>query len=140
MSHPIPQPPPPTTTPPPSAKGLKAGSIGIGPTVAFGLAARAPAYSLSAPLGFVVLAVGAHTPAAFLLGFVPILFTAFAFRELNKEMPDCGGGFVWITRVFGPRAGWFLGGWVPQIATFIATAALAQVAATYLLEFLGLGA
>ncbi|MDR6508028.1 APC family permease [Arthrobacter oryzae] len=140
MSHPIPQPPPPTTTPSPSAKGLKAGSIGIGPTVALGLAAVAPAYSLAVTLGFVVLAVGAHTPAAFLLGFVPILFTAFAFRELNKEMPDCGGVFVWITRVFGPRAGWFLGGWVPQVATFIATAALAQVAATYLLEFLGLGA
>ncbi|SEJ54797.1 amino acid/polyamine/organocation transporter, APC superfamily [Arthrobacter sp. yr096] len=122
----------------PTSKGLKAGSIGIGPTVALGLAAVAPAYSLAVTLGFVVLAVGASTPAAFLLGFVPILFTALAFRDLNKEMPDCGGVFVWITRVFGPAAGWFLGGWVPQMATFIASAALAQVATTYLLNFLGL--
>ena len=56
----------------PTSKGLKAGSIGIGPTVALGLAAAAPAYSLAVTLGFVVLAVGASTPAAFLLGFVPI--------------------------------------------------------------------
>ena len=136
----MPQPPsPPVLTQDPTSKGLKAGSIGIGPTVALGLAAVAPAYSLAVTLGFVVLAVGASTPAAFLLGFVPILFTALAFRDLNKEMPDCGGVFVWITRVFGPVAGWFLGGWVPQMATFIASAALAQVATTYLLNFLGLG-
>ncbi|WP_311211898.1 MULTISPECIES: APC family permease [unclassified Arthrobacter] len=122
----------------PSSKGLKAGSIGIGPTVALGLAAVAPAYSLAVTLGFVVLAVGESTPAAFLLGFVPILFTALAFRDLNREMPDCGGVFVWITRVFGPAAGWFLGGWVPQMATFIAGAAVAQVATTYLLTFFGL--
>ncbi|WOH18528.1 APC family permease [Paenarthrobacter sp. GOM3] len=122
----------------PPSKGLKAGSIGIGPTVALGLAAVAPAYSLAVTLGFVVLAVGSSTPAAFLLGFLPILFTALAFRDLNKEMPDCGGVFVWITRIFGPVAGWFLGGWVPQMATLIASAALAQVATTYLLTFLGL--
>ena len=136
MSHP---PPPPPSALAARTKGLKAGSIGIGPTVALGLAAVAPAYSLAVTLGFVVLAVGSSTPAAFLLGFLPILFTAFAFRDLNREMPDCGGVFVWISRVFGPRAGWFLGGWVPQVATFIASAALAQVATTYLLDFLGLG-
>lgn len=122
-----------------TSKGLKAGSIGIARTVALGLSAVAPAYSLAVTLGFVVLAVGASTPAAFLLGFLPILFTALAFRDLNKEMPDCGGVFVWITRVFGPSAGWFLGGWVPQIASFVASAALAQVATTYLLTFLGMG-
>ncbi|MDR6988345.1 amino acid transporter [Paenarthrobacter nitroguajacolicus] len=146
MSHPPtpritttdPTPKDPPSEGPKASKGLKAGSIGIGPTVALGLAAVAPAYSLAVTLGFVVLAVGASTPAAFLLGFVPILFTALAFRDLNKEMPDCGGVFVWITRVFGPAAGWFFGGWVPQMATFIASAALAQVATTYLLNFFGL--
>ena len=140
MNNQLPPPTLPATARGGTDKGLKAGSIGLGPTVALGLSAVAPAYSLAVTLGFVVLAVGAHTPAAFLLGFVPILFTAFAFRDLNKEMPDCGGVFVWITRVFGPSVGWFLGGWIPQIATFIATAALAQVATTYLLGFLGLGA
>ncbi|MCU1528799.1 MAG: amino acid transporter [Frondihabitans sp.] len=119
-------------------KGLRGNSLGLARSMALGLAAVAPAYSLAVTLGFVVVAVGKYTPAAFLLGFVPILLTAFAFRDLNKEMPDCGGTFVWTSRSFGPSAGWFLGGWVPQIATFIAMAALAQVATTYLLDFFGL--
>lgn len=121
-------------------KGLKPDAIGLGRIVALGLAAVAPAYSLAVTLGYVVGAVGVHTPAAFLLGFVPILFTAFAFRDLNRAMPDCGGVFVWISRALGPVAGWFFGGWVPQIATFIATAALAQVATVYLLATFGLEA
>jgi amino acid transporter len=133
----------PATTAPTSEthdKGLRRNAIGLGRIVALGLAAVAPAYSLAVTLGFVVGAVGLQTPAAFLLGFVPILFTAFAFRDLNQVMPDCGGQFVWISRALGPVAGWFFGGWVPQIATFIATAALAEVATVYLLDAVGLSA
>ena len=121
-------------------KGLRPNAVGLGRIVALGLAAVAPAYSLAVTLGYVVGAVGFQTPAAFLLGFVPILFTAFAFRDLNAAMPDCGGVFVWISRALGPFCGWFFGGWVPQIATFIATAALAEVATVYLLDAVGLEA
>lgn len=123
-----------------AGKGLRPNALGLGRIVALGLAAVAPAYSLAVTLGYVVGAVGVHTPSAFLLGFVPILFTAFAFRDLNRAMPDCGGVFVWISRALGPVAGWFFGGWVPQVATFIATAALAQVATIYLLAAVGLEA
>ncbi|MET0860050.1 MAG: APC family permease [Microbacterium sp.] len=135
-----------TPTAPPTAsaesvdKGLRPDALGLGRIVALGLAAVAPAYSLAVTLGYVVGAVGVHTPSAFLLGFIPILFTALAFRDLNRAMPDCGGVFVWISRALGPMAGWFLGGWVPQVATFIAAAALAQVATVYLLAAAGLGA
>ena len=121
-------------------KGLRRDAIGLGRIVALGLAAVAPAYSLAVTLGWVVGAVGLQAPAAFLLGFLPILFTAFAFRDLNRAMPDCGGVFVWISRALGPVTGWFFGGWVPQVATFIATAALAQVATVYLLTAVGLEA
>ena len=130
----------PSVVAPPSDKGLQRDALGLGRIVALGLAAVAPAYSLAVTLGYVVGAVGVQTPAAFLLGFVPILFTAFAFRDLNRAMPDCGSVFVWISRALGPIAGWFFGGWVPQIATFIATAALAQVATVYLLASFGLEA
>ncbi len=84
------------------------------------------------------MVVGNLAPAALLLGFVPILLTAFAFRELNREMPDCGTTFVWTTRAFGPHTGWLSGGWVVQIATLIAMTALARVGAGYLLTLLGL--
>lgn len=130
-----------STTPDPgtlsSGKGLRGGSVGLMATVALGLASVAPAYSIAVTLGFVTLVVGDLAPAALLLGFVPILLTAFAFRELNKEMPDCGTTFVWNTKAFGPRTGWLTGGWVTQVATVIAMAALSQVGASYLLELIG---
>ncbi|WP_445529054.1 APC family permease [Streptomyces cyslabdanicus] len=119
-------------------KGLRHGSVGLMASMALGLSSAAPAYSIAVTLGFVTLAVGKLAPAALLLGFVPIVLTAFAFRELNREMPDCGTTFVWNTRAFGPSAGWIAGGWVPQFATLLAMAALSQVGATYLLTLLGL--
>ncbi|WP_329432251.1 MULTISPECIES: APC family permease [unclassified Streptomyces] len=128
----------PTTASPPPSKGLRSGSVGLLASVALGLSSVAPAYSIAVTLGFVTVAVGHLAPAALLLGFVPILLTAFAFRELNKEMPDCGTTFVWTTRAFGPASGWLLGGWVTQFATVTAMAALSQVGAGYLLGLLGL--
>ncbi|NGO80283.1 APC family permease [Streptomyces sp. YC504] len=121
-----------------TGKGLRRGSVGLAASMALGLSSVAPAYSIAVTLGFVTLVVGDLAPAALLLGFVPILLTAFAFRELNRDMPDCGTTFVWTTRAFGPWTGWIAGGWVPQTATLIAMAALSQVGATYLLAFLGL--
>ena len=119
-------------------KGLRRNSVGLMGAVALGLSAVAPAYSIAVTLGLVVMVVGDLAPAALLLGFVPILLTAFAFRELNREMPDCGTTFVWTTRAFGPNVGWLSGGWVVQIATVIAMTALANVGATYLLTLFGL--
>ncbi|MFG2626529.1 APC family permease [Streptomyces sp. NPDC048473] len=127
-----------TGSAPAPAKGLRGGSVGLLASVTLGLSCVAPAYSIAVTLGFVTLTVGDLAPAALLLGFVPILLTAFAFRELNREMPDCGTTFVWTTRAFGPLAGWLTGGWVVQIATLIAMTALSQVGATYLLQLLGL--
>jgi amino acid transporter len=122
----------------PEGKGLRGDSVGLLAVVALGLASVAPAYSIAVTLGFVVMVVGHLAPAALLVGFVPILLTAFAFRELNREMPDCGTTFVWNTRAFGPYAGWLSGGWVVQVATVIAMTALARVGAGYLLALLGL--
>ncbi|MFB7282661.1 APC family permease [Streptomyces hydrogenans] len=130
-------PPPPS---PPLGKGLRHGSVGLLGAVALGLSSVAPAYSIAVTLGLVTLTVGQLAPAALLLGFVPILLTAFAFRELNRRMPDCGTTFVWTTRAFGPVAGWLVGGWVVQIATLLSMTALSSVGATYLLQTLGLDA
>ncbi|MFL6116696.1 MAG: APC family permease [Catenulispora sp.] len=122
----------------PGGKGLHRDSVGLLAAITLGLASVAPAYSIAVTLGLVTLVVGHLAPAALLMGFVPILLTAFAFRELNREMPDCGTNFVWNTRAFGPYLGWMSGGWVPTIATLIAVTALSQVGATYLLNLLGL--
>uniref|UniRef100_A0AAU2K2M1 APC family permease n=1 Tax=Streptomyces sp. NBC_00049 TaxID=2903617 RepID=A0AAU2K2M1_9ACTN len=130
----------PGPAPAPVGKGLREGSVGLLAAVTLGLSSVAPAYSIAVTLGFVTLAVGDLAPAALLLGFLPILLTAFAFRELNRAMPDCGTTFVWTTRAFGPLTGWLTGGWVVQSATLIAMTALSQVGAGYLLHLLGLHA
>ncbi|WP_426368228.1 APC family permease [Streptomyces sp. E-08] len=130
------------TPPPPErplGKGLRGDSVGLLATVALGLASVAPAYSIAITLGLVTLVVGDLAPAALILGFVPILLTAFAFRELNRRMPDCGTTFVWNTRAFGPAVGWVAGGWTVLVATVLAMTALAQVGASAILALLGLG-
>jgi amino acid transporter len=111
-------------------KGLKPGALGLLSSVVIGVASTAPAYSLAATLGFVVLAVGLQSPAIMLLAFVPMLFIAIAYQELNKAEPDCGTTFTWAARAFGPRSGW-MGGWGIIAADVIVMANLAQIAGQY---------
>ncbi|HWR85114.1 MAG TPA: APC family permease [Rhodoglobus sp.] len=111
-------------------KGLATGTLGLFGSVVIGLASTAPVYSLVATLGFVVLAVGAQAPIAFIIAFVPMFFVAFAYRELNRAVPDCGTTFTWATKAFGPRVGW-MGGWGVAVAGIVVLANLAQVGAVY---------
>ena len=129
--------PPAPAAPAVTDKGLQAGALGLVGNVTIGLASVAPAYSLAATLGFVVLAVGEKAPAMFVLAFIPMLLTAFAYRELSKDTPDCGTTFTWGTKAFGPWIGW-IGGWGLAVSAIIVLANVAEVAAIYLYRFLGL--
>ena len=113
------------------AKGLKAGSLGLWGSTAIGLSSAAPAYSLAATLGFLVLAVGAQAPAALLIAFVPMLFTAIAYNELNNADPDCGTTFTWASKAFGRKVGW-MGGWALALSGIVVLANLAAIAGEYL--------
>nr|WP_234971436.1 APC family permease [Jatrophihabitans endophyticus] len=115
----------------PVGKGLKSGALGLASTVVIGVASTAPAYSLAATLGFIVAFVGVQSPIIVFLAFIPMLFTAIGYQELNKADPDCGTTFTWATRAFGPKTGW-LGGWGIIAADILVMASLAQVAAQYL--------
>ena len=50
----------------------------------------APVYALTVALGPTVREVGLQLPAVLLAGFVPMLLVAFAYRALNKVIPDAG--------------------------------------------------
>ena len=117
-------------------KGLQAGALGLVGNVVIGLAAVAPAYSLAATLGYVVLAVGEKAPSMFVLAFIPMLLVAFAYKELSQDTPDCGTTFTWGTKAFGPWIGW-IGGWGLAVSAIIVLANVAEVAAIYLFKFLG---
>ena len=118
-------------------KGLQAGALGLVGNVVIGLAAVAPAYSLAATLGYVVLAVGEKAPSMFVLAFIPMLLVAFAYKELSQDTPDCGTTFTWGTKAFGPWIGW-IGGWGLAVSGIIVLANVAEIAAVYLFKFLGL--
>src|SRR5215475_3200052 len=112
-------------------KGLKTGALGLISSTVIATASVAPAYSLAATLGFVVLAVGLKSPLVAILAFVPMILTSIGYSELNKADPDCGTTFTWGTRAFGPRAGW-AGGWAIVAADVLVMASLAQVAGQYI--------
>jgi amino acid transporter len=118
-------------------KGLQAEALGLVGNVVIGLAAVAPAYSLAATLGYVVLAVGEKAPSMFLLAFIPMLLVAFAYKELSQDTPDCGTTFTWSTKAFGPWIGW-IGGWGLAVSAIIVLANVAEIAAIYLFKFVGL--
>ncbi|MFI6845061.1 APC family permease [Kitasatospora sp. NBC_00085] len=118
-------------------KGLKTGALGLVSSVAIGLASTAPAYSLAATLGIIVVGVGLQAPIITILAFVPMLLIAYAYKELNASDPDCGTTFTWAARAFGPRTGW-MGGWGIVIADIIVMANLAQIAGVYGFRLVGL--
>jgi len=114
-----------------SAKGLKAGSVGLLGATVIGISCVAPAYTLTASLGPTVAAVGTQMPGIFLVGFVPMLLVALGYRELNTAMPDSGTSFTWATRAFGPWIGW-MGGWGLIVATVVVLSNLAGIAVDFL--------
>ncbi|MFE3291129.1 APC family permease [Rhodococcus sp. NPDC059234] len=120
-----------------TAKGLRTGALSLTSSVVIGVASAGPAYSIAATLGLVVAAVGLQAPVVALLAFVPILFAALGYKELNAADPDCGTTFVWATRAFGPAWGW-MSGWAIVVADVLVMASLAQVAGQY--TFLVFGA
>ncbi len=120
----------------PLDKGLKSGALGLISSTVIATASVAPAYSIAATLGFVVVAVGLRSPAVAVLAFVPMLLTSIGYREMNKADPDCGTTFTWATRAFGPKTGW-AGGWAIVAADILVMASLAQVASQYVFLLFG---
>jgi amino acid transporter len=119
-----------------AGKGLQSGALGLWGNVTIGLGSTAPAYSLAATLGYVVLTVGDRAPAMFLIAFLPMLLVAVAYRELNRAAPDCGTTFTWGTKALGPWVGW-LGGWGVAVSAIIVLANVAEIAGIYTLRFFG---
>ncbi len=123
----------------PGEKGLKGGVLGLISSVVAVVASTAPAYSLAATLGFVVIAInGLQAPIITILAFIPMLFISYAYKALNYADPDCGTTFTWGTRAFGPKTGWF-GGWGIIAADLLVMASLAQIAGQYVFLFFGAG-
>jgi amino acid transporter len=119
------------------AKGLKKNAIGFVDGLIIGIASTAPAYSLAAVLGIVVVGVGVQAPAVLLASFVPMFLIASAFYYMNRADPDCGTSFSWVTRAIGPGVGW-VAGWAICTTGIIVIGSLADVAAYYTFDLVTL--
>jgi amino acid transporter len=117
-------------------KGLKKDSIGFLDGLSIGLASTAPAYSLAAVIGSIVVAVGVKAPAILLVSFIPMFFIAAAFFYMNRVDTDCGTTFSWVTRGMGPWMGW-LGGWAICTTGILVIGSLADVSAYYFYDLFG---
>ena len=89
--------------------GLNSNAIVFGYALIISIASTAPAFSLAAVIGLVVVTVGVQAPAVLLASFTPIFFVATAFYDMNCADQDCGTTFSWATRDMGPWAGWIGG-------------------------------
>jgi amino acid transporter len=118
-------------------KGLKKDAIGFTDGLAIGIDSTAPAYSLAAVIGSIVVAVGVAAPGSLLLGFVPMFFIAAAFFYMNRADQDCGTTFSWVTRAMGPWFGW-IGGWAIFTTGVLVIGSLADVSAFYIFRLLDL--
>lgn len=116
-------------------KGLAQGRIGTLAGAVLGISTVAPGYTLTASIGLIVASVGLKMPAIFIAGFIPMFLTAYAYRELNSRVPDCGASFTWSTKAFGPYVGWMCG-WGMVLATIIVLSNLAAIAVDYFYLFL----
>lgn len=117
--------------------GLKKGALSLTAGVVIGVDSTAPAYSIAAVIGALVLAVGVQTPGIMLLAFVPMVCVATAYYYMNRVDPDCGTTFAWVTRAMGPVLGW-VSGWAILMAGVIVIGSLADVASLFTYLLLGM--
>ena len=67
----------------PLEKGLKSDAVSLVSNIVIGVASTAPAYSLAATLGLIVVAVGVLSPVIVVLAFVFGFFTSTQYTSMN---------------------------------------------------------
>ncbi len=107
-------------------KGLRRNSVSLVATVAIGLAATAPAYSLTGALGYGALESGYQLPIVFVISVIPMFFVSFAYKHMSTVAPDSGTVFTWGAMALGPRTGW-IGGWGLFLSSTLAGVGAAEV-------------
>ncbi|MBU3686745.1 MAG: APC family permease [Mycobacteriaceae bacterium] len=101
------------------SKGLKKGSVSLIGAVAIGLAATAPAYSLTGALGHGADEAGYQLPIVFILAVIPMYFVALAYKHLTDAAPDSGTVFTWGSKAILPHIGW-IGGYALMLSSILA--------------------
>ena len=114
---------------------LKTNTLSLFDSTVIATSSVAPAYTLAATAAVLIAAVGLASPAAILVGFLPVLFIAMAYYYLNRMDPNCGASYSWVSRTLNPYIGWF-SGWVQLAANVLFCAAAPILGGAYTLQLL----
>lgn len=74
-----------------------------------GIAGTAPAYSVEITTSTIIETAGVLAPATILICGLVMFGIAFAFINLNREVPHAGTSYAWVSMIFGKTAGFFAG-------------------------------
>ena len=119
------------------SKGLKKGSVSLVGAVSIGLAATAPAYSLTGALGHGAAEAGYQLPVVFIIAVVPMFFVALAYKHLTDAAPDAGTVFTWGSKAIRPHIGW-IGGYALLLSSVLAGVGAAGITVNAITTALGL--
>ena len=119
------------------SKGLKKGSVSLIGAVAIGLAATAPAYSLTGALGHGADEAGYQLPIVFILAVIPMYFVALAYKHLTDAAPASGTVFTWGSKAILPHIGW-IGGYALMLSSILAGVGAAGITVNAVSVGLGL--
>lgn len=119
------------------SKGLKKGSVSLIGAVAIGLAATAPAYSLTGALGHGAAESGYQLPIVFIIAVIPMYFVAVAYKHLTDAAPDAGTVFTWGSKAIAPHIGW-MGGFALLLSSILAGVGAAGILVNATAVFFGM--
>lgn len=119
------------------SKGLKKGSVSLIGAVSIGLAATAPAYSLTGALGYGAAEAGYQLPVIFIIAVVPMYFVALAYKHLTDAAPDAGTVFAWGSKAIKPQIGW-IGGYALLLSSVLAGVGAAGITVAAVTTALGI--
>ena len=89
---------------------LRAGTLGLTGAIMQNVTHIAPAIAAFFFTPTLVGFAGAHSPLAYLIGFLIVLALGSCLVQLARLFPSAGGYFTYVSRTVHPRAG-FLTGW-----------------------------
>ncbi|WOE51598.1 APC family permease [Sulfuracidifex metallicus DSM 6482 = JCM 9184] len=95
----------------------------------------APAFSISAAYGSMVLLMGIHATMSVIVSFPFFLFASIILRKLNKVSPNAGASYHWGAKLVGPKYGSFQF-WIVSLAYFLSLPPIVIPAGEYTLDLL----
>src|SRR5579859_575391 len=94
---------------------LRSNAIGLPGVLFQSITTMAPASAVAFSLGAAIPFAGGALPLAVLIALIVCALIAVNVGALARYMPSAGGFFTYVSRGFGPQAGW-MAGWLFSLA------------------------